>query len=352
MKPIGVGIVGCGVIAPTQTSCFQQSPELAQVRWCCDLNESRAAALAEKFTIGKQTTDYHELLAAADVDLISICTDHASHAEIACAALKAGKHVLCEKALSHSREGLDRMLAAGREHPELLFAGIFQHRHEPVTRALREMVADGLLGTMLSAGVRMRCWRSAEYYQADSWRGTWGSEGGSLLINQAIHYIDLLQWIMGGVSEVSGFYENRLHQGVIETEDTAAISLRFRSNALGTIEATSASHRPWDPVLILSGSEATIRMDNNVIVSLECRDEKLEAEIRARLEGPKTDDQHASKSYYGGGHAPQIRDVLEAIHEGRPPYVTAAAAAETVDLVLAAYEAQRTRSTVTLKPRL
>lgn len=249
MQPIRIGIIGCGVIAPTHAACYRQHPAQAQLTWACDLDPARAGALAEKFEIPQTTTDYRQLLAAADVDLVSICTDHASHAPIACAALDAGKHVLCEKALAHQTEGLDAMLQAAERHPGQVFAGVFQHRHEPVNQMLRDIIQSGALGTMLTAAMQIRCWRSPAYYRGDAWRGTWAQEGGAVLINQAIHYVDLLQWLMGGVRTVSGTYANRAHQDCMETEDAVTAALTFASGAVGTLEATCASHLGWEPSL-------------------------------------------------------------------------------------------------------
>lgn len=349
MSTLRVGIIGCGVIAPTHIEAYQQHGEV-EVTWACDLERAKAATLSEKYAIPRITESYAEVLAADDVDLISICTDHASHAPIAVGALDAGKHVLCEKALSHDRAGLREMLAAGDRHPDQVFSGVFQHRFDRINQRLREMIADGTLGTMLTAGVQLRCLRTNTYYRCDQWRGTWAEEGGSVLINQAIHYIDLLRWLMGGVELLSGAYANITHEDVMETEDTAVAALTFSNGALGTLEATCSSHINWEPTLTFHGTEGSIELRHDkpfkVLFRKAAQTERIRAELEACYNAPAMT---TGKSYYGTGHPAQIADVLAAVREGRPPFVTARSAAHTVDLVLSLYESQRSKQPVTLQ---
>ena len=351
MKPIRVGIAGCGVIAPTHAACYRRHADV-QLTWACDLKLDKARALARDFEIPQVTADVQQMLEAPDVDLVSICTDHASHAPIACAALAAGRHVLCEKALAHDTAGLDAMLQAGDAHPERVFAGIFQHRHEPLNQRLRDLIRGGALGTLLTAGMQMRCWRGSEYYNADAWRGTWSQEGGAVLINQAIHYIDLLQWMAGGVRSVAGTYVNLAHQDCMETEDAATATLGFACGAVGTIEATSASHLDWEPSMQFHGTEGAIELRHDRPVKVSFRDPAAAARVAAELDACAAETERLGKSYYGGGHGAQIADVLDAICGGGEPFVTARAAAETVDLVLGIYAAHRSGRRVALAPRL
>ena len=351
MKLIRVGIVGCGVIAPTHAACYRRQPYV-QLTWACDLEITKAEKLARDYGIPRVTADVRQMLEAPDIDLVSICTDHASHAPIACAALAAGRHVVCEKALAHSTEGLDAMLRAGDEHPGLVFAGIFQHRHEPLNQRIRGLIREGALGTLLTAGMQMRCWRGADYYRGDAWRGTWSREGGAVLINQAIHYIDLLQWMAGGVRTVSGTYANLAHQDCMETEDVASATLGFACGAVGTIEATCASHIDWEPSLQFHGTEGSIELRNDRPVKLSFRDPAVAARVAAEFDACTAEAERLGKTYYGGGHAAQIADVLAAIRGGGAPFVTARAAAETADLVLAIYAAHREGRRVTLAPRM
>jgi UDP-N-acetyl-2-amino-2-deoxyglucuronate dehydrogenase len=351
MKSLRVGIIGCGVIGPTHAACYRPLPGV-ELAWACDLQESRARKLAADYQIPNVTTDVRRVLRDPGVDAVSICTDHASHVALVIAALKAGKHVLCEKALAHQTTGLNAMLRAATAHPQLVCAGVFQHRFETLNRRVRDLIAAGTLGRMLTANVRLRCLRTNDYYRGDAWRGTWAMEGGSVLINQAIHYVDLLRWMMGGVRCVTGLHANLTHQDVIETEDTAVAGVEFTNGALGTIDATCSSHARWESALSFQGTAGSIELFDDAVARValpeKAAGERLLAELRAcqgaSVEGP-------GKAYYGAGHPAQIADFVQAIREQRPPFVTAASAAETVDLVLGIYRSHRTGRRVALAPR-
>ncbi|MHC4885497.1 MAG: Gfo/Idh/MocA family protein [Planctomycetota bacterium] len=338
---VNVAIIGCGVIGPTHAEAFSRLEGVNRVV-ACDLEEAKAKKLAEEYGFARISTDVSEVFAAADVDAVSICTDHASHSALSIAALKAGKHVLCEKSLAASKEGLDAMLAAHESCPELVFSGIFQHRFEAINRILKRLVEEKAFGTLLTAGVQHRCLRTDAYYRADAWRGTWEQEGGSVLVNQAIHYVDLLGWIMGGVESLSGSHANFTHTDTIETEDTAVASLRFRNGALGTLEATCSSHLGWENKLFIHGSTGSIEINGMTPTKVEFEDAEQAERIRAELASCNEDAAAAEgKDYYGGGHPGQIADFVAAIREKRPPFVPAAEARHAVDIALAIYRSHK-----------
>jgi len=338
MRHFNVGIIGCGVIAPSHIESYQRLDGV-RVKWVCDLVEERARKRGEEFGVGLRTTRAEEVYGDTEVDAVSICTDHASHAPLAVAALAAGKHVLCEKALGASVADLDAMEAAARAHPDLVFAGVFQHRFDAVYQYVKEQLEQGVLGTMLTASLQMSCYRSDEYYRADAWRGTWEHEGGSVLSNQAIHSIDILDWITGGISDVRGVWTNRTHQGVIETDDTAVAAVRFASGALGTIEATSSSRiLEWEARLSLRGAQGIIELLNTQVQRVEHTDQATAERLRAALAQCKDERRISSaKSYYGEGHPANIADFVAAIREHRPPFVPIQSARRAVDIVQRIY---------------
>jgi UDP-N-acetyl-2-amino-2-deoxyglucuronate dehydrogenase len=352
IKPLKAGIIGCGVIAPTHAEAFSALPDV-ELAWACDLDITKAKKLAEAHGAANTTTDYQEVFDSPDVDIISICTDHASHTPIAIAALEANKHVLCEKALSASTEGLDLMLAEHAKRPELVFSGVFQHRFDAANQYIKQLIEQGSFGTVLTASLRMYCKRTDEYYQADDWRGTWDKEGGGVMINQALHFVDLLSWLAGRVESVCGAYAIRTHEGVIETEDTVTASLKFESGILGSIEATSSSSESWHPAFSINGSDGWLEMCNGKPTNLSFTDKELEEQIRAGLAdchdlpGVRT-----RKSYYGTGHAAQIEDFISAVREERSPFMPALQAAHAVDVVLAIYRSQNDGTWVNLPNRI
>ncbi|MBN1875789.1 MAG: Gfo/Idh/MocA family oxidoreductase [Anaerolineae bacterium] len=342
------GIMGCGVIAPLHVESYRRVPDV-EVVWACDLVEDKVRALAEKYDIPNVTMDYSVLLADMDVDCVSICTDHASHTPIALAALNAGKHVLCEKPLAANAAGLDAMLAAQKRHPDLIFSGVFQHRFDRIFQYTRRLVEEGAFGTLLTANLQVQCLRTDDYYRADAWRGTWAQEGGSLMINQVIHFVDALSWIMGGVASLCAVYDNFTHQGVIETEDTVAATLRFKNGALGTIAATSSSYLNWEPTLSFHGTAGSLDIRNGKVVRVEFADAALEQRIKREIaNGDEAKPLSVGKSYYGPSHISQIADFVDAIREQRAPFIPAEAARHAVDIVLGIYRSHREGGWVTI----
>jgi predicted dehydrogenase len=340
-SPLRVGIIGCGVIAPAHIESYQLAGGV-EVAWACDLVEEKAARLAGKYAVPFVTTDYQAVLADPAIDAVSVCTDHASHSPITVAALQAGKHVLCEKALAANAAGLDAMLAAHARHGPLVFSGVFQHRFDRAMQTLKRLVDEGALGQVLTAGIQVRCYRSREYYGSDEWRGTWAREGGAVLINQSIHFIDAVAWIMGGVEAVCGTHANLTHDGVLEAEDTAVASLRFRSGALGVIEATCSSHLGWEPTVSIHGSEGSIELRSGQAMKVLFADQELTRRIESELAAGHSEQvKQVGRIHYGTGHPLHIADFVEAVRQHRPPFVTARSARHAVDIVLAIYESHR-----------
>lgn len=339
---IRCGIIGSGVIAPLHAASYLMQ-EGVEVAWACDLVEEKARALAAKFNIANVTTDYHDVLADDEVDCISVCTDHASHSPITVAALEAGKHVLCEKALAAKPAGLDAMLAAHEAHPQCIFGGVFQHRFDGINVVVRRMIADGDFGDLLTAGVHVRCLRTNEYYRADRWRGTWAEEGGAVLINQAIHFLDTMLWLTGGSAAACGAYANLTHGEVIETEDTVAASFRLRCGALATLEATASSHLPWEPTIEIHGTAGSMELRGNEVLKAEFtapgKSDVVRDEVAQAVDEKKV---AAAKRHYGSSHPEQVADFLAAARDGGTLRVTARSAAHTVRNVFAIYESHRT----------
>ena len=339
-KKVRVAVIGCGVISELHLRCYAHNPD-ADVVAVCDLVPERARSAARERAPGARwTTKAADVFADPSVDAVSICTDHASHCRLACAALAAGKHVLCEKSLARTAGDLERMLAAAAAHPRLVAAGVFQHRFEPLPRVLRDLVAEGAFGRLLTATGSLHTLRDARYFGKDAWRGTKKGEGGSALINQSIHYFDLLLWIAGGADAARAFSANLGHRGVIETEDTVAVALRLRNGAVGSFVATIAGMRQWKSALAFQGTAGSVEVRDDALFSLVLADKAAEKRVRARIDRalaagaglfPK------GKDYYGPGHQAQIDDFVRAVRTGRRPFVTFADAAESDAAVFAAY---------------
>jgi len=346
-RKIRSAIIGCGVIAPSHADGYAKADEV-EITWACDIVKEKAEKLAGKFKIPKVSTDFREVLADPELNCISICTDHASHSMIAVEAFKRGKHVICEKALSSTHQGLENMMDAHRKHKDLVFSGIFQNRYNKVYQLARKLISENTLGTLLKADLHVHCIRTDAYYEADEWRGTWAKEGGSLMINQAIHFVDILGWITGGVKYVSGTYANLTHQNSIETEDTAVAFLRFSNGALGTISATSSSLLNWDQSIYLNGTKGSLELRDGKILRIELEKKELADAISSDIQKINDEAKVAGpgKTYYGPSHSCQIADFIDSIRSGKEPFITGESARHAVDIVLGIYESHRDKKWV------
>ncbi|MFW5803072.1 MAG: Gfo/Idh/MocA family protein [Verrucomicrobiota bacterium] len=341
-KPLTCGIIGCGVISRTHVRALQAAGDI-DVRWACDLDVAKAKSLSCEFAVAKTTANYREVLADADVDFVCICTDHAAHVAVAVDAINAGKDVLCEKALAADSRGVRDMIGAHEAYPERVFGVVFQHRLDPVNRLVKELIQSGALGQILTGNIQLRCQRTDEYYLGDDWRGTWEHEGGAVLINQAIHFIDLLVWFMGPADSLCGTYANLTHEDSMETEDTAAALLRFPSRSIGSIEATCSSHLKWEGTVAIHGTEGSLEIRNDRPIKIEFRDAELAESVRERFATCHAESADAAlgKTYYGTGHAALIAEFADAVRERRKPFVTVRSAAHTMDVVLGIYRSHK-----------
>ena len=334
------GVIGCGVIAPTHIVAVKSIPN-ASLEALCDINSERLNNRAEEHNVAKRYTDYRDMLADKDIDLVHICTDHASHAQIVIDALNAGKHVICEKSAGRVDADLEAMANAAKAHPELVSSGIFQHRFVKQNCSFRDLVKDGKFGQMLMVNLAFCCQRTNEYYQKDAWRGTFSGEGGGILINQAIHHLDQLRFVFGDIKSVTAISANQAHQGVIEVEDAAMFTVEFESGVMGSVSATNASVTRWRTSLVCTGTEATLEYVNEKAIFIDAVSDERKAEIENALTPPAQEERIVGKSYYGTGHTAQIADVVDAIENKRAPQVSLIEAINSSSLIMAVYESAR-----------
>lgn len=337
------GVIGCGVIAPTHIAGLKNLPDV-ELTTLCDLIPERVEKLAKEHLVPKTCLDYREMLADPEITAVNVCTDHASHARIVCDALNAGKHVICEKVPGRTPEDLKMMADTANAHPELVAAGIFQHRFVPANIALRELIRQEKFGKLLVVNLNFCCLRTNEYYNKDAWRGTVAGEGGGVLINQAIHFLDQLRFLFGEIKQVSAQCANLTHQGVIETEDTATFNIEFTSGLFATVGATNSAAAKWRSALTITATDAQVEFINEKLTFLLHNDEAKEAELRTILEQDHNAQSVVGKAYYGSGHNAQIADFIDAIKSKRAPQVTLADAANTAALVHAVYASAATGS--------
>ena len=344
---VGFAIVGTGMISRFHARA------LADVRGaklvaCCD---SRAEA-AERFAEEEGCTGYTDLkkmLADERVDAVSICTPSGAHLDPAVAAAKAGKHVIIEKPLEVTTRRCDRIIAACEENGVKL-STVFQSRFSDSSVTLKKAVEAGRFGRMTLGDAYVKWYRSQEYYDSGAWRGTWKLDGGGALMNQAIHAVDLLVWLMGPVAEVRAQMATVAHER-IEVEDIATATLRFASGALGVIEASTAIYPGYLKRIELHGTEGSAALEEADIVRWDfAKSGRGDAAVLKAME--------ASKSGGGGaadpsaidysGHAKQFRDFVSAIKNDRPAAIDGHEGRRSVEVITAIYKSAQTGRAVKL----
>src|SRR5947209_4563777 len=230
-QPLGFALVGCGMIAAYHVRALAEVPG-ARVAALVSRQLDRAQQFRQQ--LGLDAAIYDNLAAALarpDVHAVIICTPSGAHLEPAVAAAAAGKHVVVEKPLEITLARCDKLISACRKHAVKL-STIFPSRFSPANRALKEAIDEGRFGKLTLGDSYVKWWRTQQYYDSGGWRGTWKLDGGGAYMNQAIHNVDLLQWFMGEVAEVTAFTATLAHER-IEVEDTGVAAVRFRNGALG-----------------------------------------------------------------------------------------------------------------------
>jgi UDP-N-acetyl-2-amino-2-deoxyglucuronate dehydrogenase len=231
---VRIGIIGCGRIARNHVRALR-AIDGVQVPAVADVDAGRARAFAGEHGVDRAFGDWEQMLDTG-LDAVTICTPHAEHEAGVLAAARRGLHVLCEKPIALRVEQAERMVAAA-DTAGVRLAVLFQRRFWPAAARIRAAIDDGRMGPPICGGVVARLNRGADYYRAEPWRGRWQTEGGGVLMTQAIHHIDLLQWFMGDARRVTGRCATLAHRQLIEVEDTAAALIEFASGAVATVQA-------------------------------------------------------------------------------------------------------------------
>lgn len=290
-----------------------------------------------------------EMLAAPGIDAITICTPSGIHLDPGLAAAAAGKHVFVEKPLEITVERCNQLIEAC-DATNVKLGVAFQSRFHESSKAMKKAVDAGRFGIVTMGDAYVKWFRTQEYYDSGAWRGTWEFDGGGALMNQAIHTVDLLTWIMGPVTEVSAFTSTLAHER-IEVEDVAVANLRFANGALGVIEATTASFPGALKRIEISGSQGSAVLEEEDIQAWDfaqptVADEQLRKELAGKTEtGGGASDPTAIGHH---GHTCLFNDFVEAIEQDRPPAVCGREARRSVEIICAIYESAKQNRPVTI----
>ncbi len=345
---LGFGILGCGVIAPTHREAIEACGE-AYVAAVCDVEKAKAVAFAEASGNPRVYTDHEDLIRDPEVDAVCICTPSGIHGDGVIAAAEAGKHAFCEKPLDISSVRMGGMIEACRTAGVKLGC-VFQSRTQPEMIRIREAVAGGRLGPMTLADAYLKSYRSQEYYRSAGWRGTWSLDGGGALMNQGVHGVDLVQWLMN--DEVVRVFARSDHKvRDIEVEDTSVACVEYAGGAYGVIEGTTSCNPGEDRRIELHGKYGSILIRGNNITRWATTSEE---DGRAVEIDPGTSETEAEgvaadhTALTSTGHVWLIEDMVRAVKDDRDPFITGESARKAVDLILAIYASSRTGTDVSV----
>lgn len=344
--PLRFAIVGAGEVGRIHAEAIAELAPRAALAVVADAASERAAALAAAHG-AEAVGSLAAALDRPDVDAVAICTPSGSHAALAVAALDAGRHVIVEKPLDITVEAAQQVAAAAARSSATATV-ISQHRFDAASRLVHEHVRAGRLGRISSGVASVAWWRTQDYYDSGEWRGTWALDGGGALMNQSIHTLDLLVWMLGEPVEAFGWSDRLAHER-IEVEDTLVATIRFASGALGAILATTAAYPGVTARLAVHGDRGSAVIEDERLAYFHVAAEYAAVgaygadasvnQAQALLPGEQGPVASADPGAIAAhAHANQYRDFLDAIERRRPPLVTIADAIRNVAVIRAIYK--------------
>lgn len=339
-RTIRFGIVGAGVISASHAKVISGNPR-AELLAVCDVDREKAEKLAGEYGAKHIFTDLSDMLALEDLDVVNICLPSGMHEAAAVAAANAGKHILCEKPIDITLAKIDRMIEAA-DRNKVKLGCVYQRRTMPEAIAARQAIQEGKLGTMVLGDAYLKYYRSPEYYRSAGWRGTWEHDGGGALMNQGVHGIDLIQWMMGDIASV--FAHSAALVRDIEVEDTAVVAVKYKSGAFGVIQGATSVYPAQATRFELHGENGTFIFGDNGIQEWRTADDSAELPVGSETASPGADPRDISLE----GHIVLIDDMIDAVLHDREPMVSGAEARKAVAVILAIYESARTGKEVFL----
>lgn len=303
---INIGLIGCGRISKSHFEAIAQQPN-ARCIACCDIIEERAREAAIKYSIPNWTTNYEDILNDRNIDVVSICTPSGLHPEHGIQAAKAGKHVLTEKPMACRLNEADQLIEACDKVGVKLFV-VLQNRLNPAVQLVRRAFDEGRFSKIYMIVSNVFWTRPQEYYNMASWRGTWALDGGAFM-NQASHYVDMVQWFGGPIKEVKSITATLARN--IESEDTGSVIIRFQNGAIGNINVTMLTYpRNLEGSITILGEKGTVRIGGTSMNLIEQWDFADLQNYDAYLEKANTNPE----SVYGFGHGVYYNKLINCLN--------------------------------------
>jgi predicted dehydrogenase len=340
-----MAVIGCGNIGKVHAKAIRRLDD-AQLVAVSDLRPESAAQVAAEFGCNPYS-DYRQMFIKEKPELVSVCTPSGTRLDICRAAADAGVNLLVEKPLDISLERTKQILEIS-ESAGIKLGCVFQLRFMPLYSSLKRAVTEGRFGQLIIGNAATICYRSEDYYKSGGWRGTKAQDGGGALMNQGIHNVDLLRWIMGDVKSVTAYADHLTHD--IEVEDTVTAAVEFVNGAVGTIQATTSVYHGINKKLEIFGSDGSA-----IIVG----EDPVMWKFKQPLEEDSSFSQDQDSEHKGlsptsplvedtWAHEQQILDMMDAIREDRQPIVSGIEGEKAVELVLAIYKSAETGKKINL----
>lgn len=339
-------LIGCGRISTNHIkAAVANKLEIVAV---CDIRSENMESVLQKHNLEKNRsikryTDYQKMIDCEEIDLVAIATESGLHARIAFDCIKKGLNCIIEKPIAMSMQDANKIIRLAEEN-NVKVSACHQNRFNIAVQEMRQALENGRFGKLSHGSVHVRWNRDRDYYEQAPWRGTWEQDGGALM-NQCIHGIDLLRWMMGDdIEEVYGVTKQQFHN-YLECEDIGMAVVKFKNGAIGTIEGTTNVYpKNLEETLYLFGQDGTAKLGGKSVNKVEVWDFR----DKEQSDEEKLCINEATSNVYGNGHTSLYADVIDAIKNDRLPYVDAAAGARALELVLAIYKASFEAKPVTI----
>ncbi len=338
-------LIGCGRVAPNHIVAAKASG--LEIVGLCDLDMEKAVQFRKDMELSETIPVYADaeaMMKEQKPELVAIASSSGDHAHLALSAIRLGIHVIVEKPIALSLSDADEMIREAKAHGVKLCVS-HQNRFNPTIQRIHEAVSQGRLGKILHGAADIRWYRGEDYYSQAAWRGTWKEDGGALM-NQCIHDIDLLIWMLGGEPEtVFGFTTNQIHP-YIEAEDLGMALVKFKNGAIGSIEGTTDVYPDGlEETLTVFGEKGTVRAGGMSVNRMDVWNVQGEEHC---LEEIRRQCDENPENVYSNGHTPLYRDMIRAIREDGEPLVNGEAGRLALEVILAIYRSSRTGEAVHL----
>ncbi len=333
MKPITLGIIGCGRIAKKHAEAISKL-ENAKIIACCDIIEERAKKFSEKYNIPQYYVKYSDLLANNKIDVIIIATPNGLHSQIGIDAAKKKKHIVCEKPIATNLKDADNFINECDLNKVNLFV-VKQQRLNPIMKLLKNSINKNRFGKIYLVQSNVFWQRPQSYYDSEDWRGTWKLDGGAFT-NQAIHYVDALYWLIGPVQSVMGFTKTMARK--IEVEDTGVAILNFNNGVLGSINVTMLTYpKNFEGSIIILGDKGTVKIGGKALTKIEKwefanydDDDRIIEEIFAQ-----------NKPIFFDGHYEYYKNVINTLDGSCKASTDGKSARKSLEIIQAIYKSSK-----------